>query len=74
MRGSQLYTALFFPSLKFFPTGFSLASYLDTWALDNRQCCPSIGSELPKLTPDHKKGSEQENILQTPTRHLLPPP
>ncbi|KAL4576918.1 hypothetical protein LXL04_013019 [Taraxacum kok-saghyz] len=26
MRGSQLYTALFFPSLEFFPTGFSLAS------------------------------------------------
>ncbi|KAL4590373.1 hypothetical protein LXL04_003302 [Taraxacum kok-saghyz] len=25
MRGSQLYTALFFPSLEFFPTGFSLA-------------------------------------------------
>ncbi|KAL4577411.1 hypothetical protein LXL04_013520 [Taraxacum kok-saghyz] len=27
MRGSQLYTALFFPSLEFFPTGFSLARY-----------------------------------------------
>ncbi|KAL4575501.1 hypothetical protein LXL04_022347 [Taraxacum kok-saghyz] len=28
MRGSQLYTALFFPSLEFFPTGFSLARFL----------------------------------------------
>ncbi|KAL4577676.1 hypothetical protein LXL04_013787 [Taraxacum kok-saghyz] len=27
MRGSQLYTALFFPSLEFFPTGFSLANF-----------------------------------------------
>ncbi|KAL4560686.1 hypothetical protein LXL04_032839 [Taraxacum kok-saghyz] len=27
MRGSQLYTALFFPSLEFFPTGFSLAMH-----------------------------------------------
>ncbi|KAL4558892.1 hypothetical protein LXL04_037096 [Taraxacum kok-saghyz] len=29
MRGSQLYTALFFPSLKFFPTEFSLASLVN---------------------------------------------
>ncbi|KAL4574475.1 hypothetical protein LXL04_021307 [Taraxacum kok-saghyz] len=35
MRGSQLYTALFFPSLEFFPTGFSLARYINNELLAN---------------------------------------
>ncbi|KAL4555865.1 hypothetical protein LXL04_038497 [Taraxacum kok-saghyz] len=31
MRGSQLYIALFFPSLEFFPTGFSLARAMERY-------------------------------------------
>ena len=61
MRGSQLYTALFFPLLEFFPTGFSLARFLmrqysivELWSemmSSKGECCKWMEETPHKWTP-----------------------
>ncbi|KAL4585101.1 hypothetical protein LXL04_009715 [Taraxacum kok-saghyz] len=62
MRGSQLYTALFFPSLEFFPTGFSLARFLmRQYSISSTKGIRSF-QKLPDLT--NKESAKTELKVQ----------
>ncbi|KAL4588518.1 hypothetical protein LXL04_001409 [Taraxacum kok-saghyz] len=71
MRGSQLYTALFFPSLEFFSTGFffSKESIPHRWhrgykgheTMYIKQAAVKTACNLDKLTT--KPGMNQKDIL-----------
>ncbi|KAL4573518.1 hypothetical protein LXL04_020327 [Taraxacum kok-saghyz] len=63
MRGSQLYTALFFPSLEVFHTGFSLASIKHY--IEHMLCLLSFNGRLEWLS-DFMKDIFSDGGLTTP--------
>ncbi|KAL4586498.1 hypothetical protein LXL04_011134 [Taraxacum kok-saghyz] len=70
MRGSQLYTALFFPSLEFFPTGFSLASLNELKEM-NKTKCKNGNTESKLAWKNYKAMTIKSHItLQWRAHHL----
>ncbi|KAL4584207.1 hypothetical protein LXL04_008799 [Taraxacum kok-saghyz] len=71
MRGSQLYNALFFPSLEFFPTGFSLARRsLTRSGRDKQKKSNQMGFDLACLLGERKRDKQKFCFLDWWRRFL----